>query len=110
MKSYKELLPELYVLVGRKPVIVNEEAWSKWMRTKKRFLFQDIVNGILVSTVFLSVGYQRTDDGKCKFFETMVFGGRYDHYRVLYEEFDCARKGHKIILDRVKKEFIEIIN
>lgn len=106
MKSYE--FPELYILEGSKPVLVHDiELWSKWMRTDKRFLFQDIVRGILVSTVFLSVAHKRSDDEKCKFFETMVFGGRYDHYRVLYEEFDSARKGHKIILDKVKREFKE---
>lgn len=63
-----------YVLIGQTPVPEpNLLAWAEWFETADRVVFQTEVRGGLVSTVFLGIDHNFSDDGPPILFETMVF-------------------------------------
>ena len=57
----------------------------------------DKVNGYLVSTIFLGVGFE-----VYSLFETMVFGGKLDQEQKRYSTWEEAERGHVLMINRVK--------
>ena len=83
-----------YKLVNKKPTPCNlleillDDVKADWTVKKSK-----ITNEIMVSTVFLG-GIQNIFGDKPLFFETMVFGGEFNHYQKRYSTWEEAEKGH----------------
>jgi hypothetical protein len=52
--------------------------WGEWFGTHKRIVKQEKVGGSEVSTVFLGLDHNFSDEGPPVVWETMVFGGELD--------------------------------
>lgn len=68
-----------YILVDKVPMKEPDMlVWGVFMSGKIRFLFNDIVDDVRISTVFLGVDHSYGGGGPPILFETMVFGGPLD--------------------------------
>lgn len=93
---------------NHQPILCDHDTWAGCDPQDRRVgrYDQDGINikePILVSTVFL--GFARRfldDDGPPILFETMIFGGKHDHYQERYTTWDDAVAGHKRAVRRVK--------
>ena len=99
----------LYTLVGHTPVPCDDlTEWARWFQTADRVVFQDQLEGHLVSTVFLGLDHRFLGKGPPILFETMVFC---KHEKPACE-FDCdqrryctwleAEAGHKVMVGRTR--------
>ncbi len=74
--------------------------WAKHFEEDERYVARDeLPNDVSVSTVFLGLEHNYTDEGPPLLFETMIFGGRWDDYCVRYSTWDEAVKGHQRAVD-----------
>ena len=60
--------------------------WRHFFQKPDRIVAQDIIDNVLVSTIFLGIdhGFGRLDSNKEEppvTFETMIFGGKHDQYQ-----------------------------
>lgn len=98
-----------YILVRRQPVAVTFEEWLVWMqeyeKTGKDWRRVAIHehNGVMVSTVFLSLDHGFNDTGPPALFETMVFVDGEDRGCERYCTWDEAIMGHLAMCVRVFK-------
>lgn len=90
---------EWYVLKDHKPIKCKDKDIEEW-----EVFYENIDNrlvakyekyGIYVSTVFLGIDHNMFLDGPPIFFETMIFGGKYDRYQERYSTWEEAEEGHK---------------
>ena len=92
-----------YKLEGKKVVTTTDiTAAFKGNRT----VAKDTIGDVDISTVFL--GIDHGFNGRILLFETMVFGGEFDQDQDRYETWDEAEKGHKFMVDKVKKALKQI--
>lgn len=81
--------------------------WGEWFQNDfNRVLAQNRVNGVFLSTVFLGIDHRFTGfdgPGPPILWETMVFGGRYDQFQCRYSSATDARRNHKYLLNRIRK-------
>lgn len=98
------LLKNMWVLsedgrTPRKAASIQEvnEIFDLAKGAKLRTVGKDEVNGVKISTMFLSNDHSR-DGGTPILFETMIFGGRFDQYCRRYSTWDEAELGHDIAL------------
>lgn len=54
----------------------------------------DNARGITVSTTFMGIDHNFSDDGPPLLFETMIFGGPHNDYQERYSTWDEAERGH----------------
>jgi len=93
-----------YILKGKIPIICdNIYEWAEWFGTADRVVVQSTVHGIEISTVFLGINHRFGGNGDPLLFETMVFGGDLDETTLRYSTWEEAEKGHRDILDKVKR-------
>lgn len=66
---------QTYILKGHRVVHANGLEWAEWFEKsdRKRRVAKSDVAGLCISTVFLGVDHNFTDDGPPLLFETMVF-------------------------------------
>jgi len=82
--------------------------WALWMEHGNRRVCQDMDEGegaakISVSTVFLGLDMRHVGQGEPILWETMVFGGPYDHEMRRYTSRDAAIAGHQEMCQKVSK-------
>ena len=86
---------------------VNDvETWAHWFesahQTGQRFIKQNRMNGILISTIFLGIDHNFFGSGPPILWETMIFG----LYRVdpqwRFSDVESAKHWHAIQLHKVK--------
>ena len=111
-------MSRLYRLEGKKAVRVTGEPGSEeWLDAASRLgsgdnrVAQDFVDGVRdalgteieihVSTVFIGINHNFTGEGPPLVFETMVFGGAFDHQQRRYATWEEAEWGHVEILTEV---------
>ena len=76
-------------------------SWGRWLEdhVDEHRLGDDRIGNARVSTVFLGIDYgwlgPRDGDYKPKLWETMIFGGLYDLYRISYTSRADALEGHR---------------
>lgn len=88
----------------RNVVPVSLEEWGEWLNTpRNRRVANDLVGGVRVSTVFLSLDCS-FDDGPPLWFETMIFGGPHDGYQDRCTTWAEAEAQHAKALALVKEE------
>jgi hypothetical protein len=94
--------PYLYVLDGHEPVPAKSLGEHAIFMSDPRnvVVAQDDLGGVWVSTVFLGFDLGRFRGRPC-FYETMVFGGRYDLSQDRYSSWDEAEAGHREWCERV---------
>jgi hypothetical protein len=85
--------------------------WARWFEQAKRdrrnVIAQDRDESgdtrILISTVFLALDYNLSQDGPPLLWETMVFGGVLDGAQDRYHTRDEAFRGHQAMCARVRE-------
>ncbi len=91
-----------YILDGKTPVKCGSvHEWVQWFQKNQWKVKQEDVGDVTISTVFLGIdhGHGKPDP---ILFETMVFGGLFDHEQVRYSTWEEAEVGHKAMVNRVK--------
>lgn len=84
------------------PLTLNE--WmGLWNEQNKRVAY-DLIDGVVVSTVWLGTNHRFGGDGPPIIFETMVFGGELNEEQVRYSTEAEALAGHAEMVKRVKGE------
>lgn len=71
--------------------------WGRWMAAANRIVECTIINGMTVSTVFLGIDHNFSNDGAPILFETMIFDGPYDQEQWRYHTWNEAQKHHNLI-------------
>lgn len=100
--------PHLWILNAQnEPVPVDGIAWHLWFgdpanKSQRILLVSKLKGGCDVSTVFIGLDYNHTDEGPPLVYETAVFDGP-DYKRRTATEADAA-KAHWEIVERVRKE------
>ena len=94
-----------YDLDEQNNVIEVEHIPSAMFETKegsdRRRVATDMIGGVRISTVFLSIDHG-DGDGPPVLFETMVFGGQFDQDQARYTTWAEAEIGHKAMV-RLRK-------
>jgi hypothetical protein len=85
--------------------------WEEWHKqVENRRVGRDVVNGLLISTVFLCIDHGF--GGTPQWFETMIFRNEeckdpLNDYTWRYETWDEAAEGHHVAVELVKKGLIK---
>jgi hypothetical protein len=101
-------MSDLYKLVNRQPVRCRDLLeWGRWMETAdRRVAHSNLAGGVNVSTVFLGLDHNFSG-GTPLLFETMVFGGEYNHYQERCSTWEQAEQQHAravfMVADRLHK-------
>ena len=114
-------MDQYYLLKGKKTVKCdNVIEWAQEFEKSDRQLWRDGVDEMFVSTVFLGVNHNFSEDGPPILFETMVFdkavsegelGGRKFKYRESHEDYtqrystyEEAEEGHFATVETLQKD------
>ena len=105
-------MAKYYILNGQKPVRVEDPTkWAEWMRSsvRDRLVGQNIVNGIMVRTVFTGMDLER-HRGRPHLFESYAWRIGADSPE--FTEYFCSWKGavagHQRMLERASTELAEV--
>lgn len=82
--------------------VVDLMTWARWFETAERQTASDFLGDVRVSTVFLGIDHNFSDDGPPLFWETMIFGGPNDQYQDRYSSRADALLGHAKALELAK--------
>lgn len=103
----------LYILIDKVPAKITDIiAWGLAMeksRVVEQTTFTDKIDHehkVKVSTVFIGIDHAFGGESGPLLFETMIFGGKHDHYQERYKTWDEALKGHRRLTKMVKEDFI----
>jgi len=61
-----------------------------------------VIDGVIVSTMFLAINHNPNRNGRPLLWETMVFGGPLDGEQLRYETRQQAHAGHEAMCARVR--------
>lgn len=104
-------MSDYYILdKDHNPVPVELLVWAEAMESSDRFVRQDTVNDVCISTVFLGLDHSFNEDGPPVVFETMVFKDPtsfVDDYMERYCTWDEAVAGHERAMKMVVQELEE---
>lgn len=76
--------------------------WAKWFETAERTIARTKVGLSVVSTVFLGLDHNFSNQGLPVLFETLTFGGPLDGEMERYTTLDKARMGHERMVSRTR--------
>ncbi len=98
-----------YMLEGKTLISTTDHlAWAAWFKdTNRRVTQTPVSSDIEVSTVFMGLDHNFSNEGPPILFETMVFGGPLDQEQARYATWEEAEAGHKAMVEMVKKEATE---
>ena len=104
-------MAKYYVLNGQKPVKVDDPTkWAEWMKNsiRDRLVGQNIVNGIMVRTVFTGMDLE-SHRGRPNLFECYAWriGSDAPYHTELFCSWKSAVTGHQRMLDRVSAELAQ---
>lgn len=101
--------PKFYILdADNEPIAVDMDAWARWFETAERHVaFTVVAPGVEVSTVFLGLDHNYSDEGPPILWETMVFDdyGGGDQYR--YSSYAEALEGHNSVVAELGAKALE---
>ncbi len=99
-------MTDKYILKEKIPVPCPDlTEWAKWFETGDRIVKQDrLLDGVLVSTVFLGLDHNWSGTGEPILFETMIFGGKHHDYQTRCSTWEQAEKMHEKALELVRGE------
>jgi hypothetical protein len=96
--------PCFYILDADDNVKVTNDMWEwfAFVEQKDRLrVARTEVSGVEISTVFLPMLW--FNDKPLSLFETMIFGGKLDHYQIKYKTMAEAKLGHDQVVEQVKQ-------
>lgn len=98
-------MSDRYILDGKRAVECDDlVTWAKWFGDRKnRRVADETIDGVRVSTVFLSLDHS-FGEGPPMLFETMVFGGPMDQEQARCTTWDEAETMHAAMVARVKEQ------
>ena len=95
-----------YILVDRKPIVApSTVVWTKWLEKENRYVANDEIGGIQISTAFLGINYAFSKKDEPLLFETLIKGGPLDGHTWRYSTWEQAEEGHAAAIKRVKTMF-----
>ena len=86
-------MKDMYGILKDKKVIPVPEM-NVWPSDDDRSVGRDVLGEVTVSTVFLVINHN-FGFSTPQWFETMIFGGRFNQEQSRYETFEQAEDGHK---------------
>src|SRR5262245_17219190 len=97
------MIGEYYILDEQhQPIKVGLMEWGSWYGEKNRRVDWTRINSeVFVSTVFLGVDINLFGEVPI-LFETMIFGGAFDKYRLNVSTWNEAVANHKNLVDRLR--------
>lgn len=93
-------------LEGHIVVECEMEEWARFFESEERRVALDEIHGITVSTVFLGLDHQFSENGPPLLFETMTFGYR-DEICERCTTWAQAEEQHQRICDQLRAEIDE---
>lgn len=79
--------------------------WAAWFeKSLDRYIAVFGAGKVRVSTVFLGIDHNWSDQGPPLLFETMIFGGKHDGYQVRTATYDEALAAHRDAVQLVLRE------
>ncbi len=98
-----KIRPKYYELEGTTAVPLEEGKLPSWRIAEYRVAFtENVLPGVNVSTVFLPIDHNFSEEGPPLVFETLVFGGNLDGETERYSDWTSAVKGHERMVGRVQ--------
>ena len=99
---------EYYILDDDGMIVLEPDRfkWATWHSTEDTFITQTVIGDSSISTVFIGINIA-FDRGIPLLFETMIFGGFYDHYQRRYVTRTGALEGHAEAVDLVKEHALD---
>jgi hypothetical protein len=76
--------------------------WARWIKKNERHVANETIDGVHISTVFLGIDHNFSENGPPLLFETMIFGGQEDQFQRRYATWAEAEAGHKEAVELVK--------
>lgn len=93
-------MPRKAILKGKIVQPIEDlNTWAKWFESSDRSVANDFINGVRISTIFL--GLNHGFFGPPLWFETMVFGGRFDGFIDRYQTWSEAEVGHLRVIGMI---------
>jgi hypothetical protein len=94
---------KLYTLKGRELVRADQNTFITEVldRSKRQILHTQVLGKIDVVTFFLGMNHGASDDDPL-FFETTVFGGKFDSQAFRTATYDEAEAMHHAIVDKIR--------
>lgn len=94
---------QFYILEGTTPIPCQQSGqWARWFETADRVVGRTIVNGVLISTVFLDIDHQ-FDEGAPILFETMIFTEIESlDFQTRYTTWEEAKTGHQLVVEQMR--------
>mgnify|MGYP001559975234 CR=1 FL=1 len=76
--------------------------WSRWFAKANRIIKRDVIDSVIISTVFLGIDHNFGDSGPPILFKTIIFGDDdvEDHHYATYDE---AVAGHERIVELTRR-------
>jgi len=96
-----------YIEIDGKPVLEPDLLkWGAWMGKAERTVEKTVIDGVMISTVFLGLDYNFRDYGELLIYETMAFGGPLDEIQRRYSTREFAERGHWRVVTEVEKSML----
>ena len=92
---------------NREGKTITLDEWATLMSQDevKRVAYTEVDEGCYVSTVWLGMDHNWTEDGPPIIFETMILGGRYDQEQIRYSTEEQAVVGHARMVEKAAREY-----
>jgi len=93
-----------FILEGHEVKPVDLMTWARWLDSNvhnRTVAKTHVSNEVLVSTVFLGLDHNWSDEGPPLIFETLVFGGPHDGEEERYSTWAEAEAGHALMVVHV---------
>ena len=78
--------------------------WGTWLQKTDRHVGNDEIDGVRVSTIFVGLNLRYAAEGPPVLWETVIFGGKLNGYRVQYSSKEKALSGHNEACEKVRQE------
>lgn len=87
---------------GSTPIPMEFNQWMRWNLHAHRHLFEDVVDGVRISTVF--TGLSTVEQRESLLYETMIFGGQHDGEYCRCNTYDEAMQQHREALAIIRDD------
>ena len=94
-------MDDFYKLDGKTVIPCNLLEWAQWLEKADRIVKKTTIGEIKISTVFLGLDHNYSDEGPPLLFETLVFGGPLDGEMNRYWTWEQAEEGHREMVESV---------
>lgn len=96
-----------YVLKDRQAVPATLEEWSRFLMSPDRVVGYWVMESLLISTVFLGIDHNWSDEGPPLLYETLVFGGPMDRHMERTSTWAEAEQTHERVCREVRQRVLQ---